>query len=232
MNKQDLALLKDCLASLGAPADDGKLSLFADFYKLVTEANERFNLTAICDERDFVIKHFIDSVQALPFIKRGARLCDIGAGAGFPSMPLAISREDISVTAIDSTLKKMSFLGDCAKSLGVLNLVARAVRAEEATDLYCSFDVVTARAVAPLSVLLELAAPLLKIGGVFIAYKADDSELAKSKSAQQILNIYNTGIKKFSLPNGDPRALILFEKTSDTPKKYPRRYSAIKKFPL
>ncbi len=232
MDEKNLDLLLTSLKNLGVSLTDKQLCSLVKFYELTMEANERFNLTAITDERDFIIKHIADSLAAAPLIPVGARLIDIGAGAGFPSVPLAIARADIRVTALDSTLKKTTFIADSAMKLGLENISAVAGRAEEQTSLFNSFDVATARAVAKLNVLLELAAPLIKVGGLFIAYKADDSELSISQNAQKALNMALREVKEFVLPNGDPRALLVFEKTAETQKKYPRRYSLIKKSPL
>ncbi len=231
MTDDNLKLIARYLEEQGIALDEGRLQKLSDFQLLVDEANKRFNLTAITDERDFAIKHFADSLLAAPLLKKG-QLCDIGAGAGFPSVPLAIAREDIAVTALDSTAKKINFIKEAAEKLGLANLNAIAGRAEEARDLFCKFENVTARAVASLPVLLELAAPLLKKGGVFFAYKTDESELQTSKNAQRALGMRHIMTKKFVLPDNSERAILVFEKIADTPPMYPRRYGVIKNKPL
>lgn len=202
------------------------------FYEEVSRANRSFNLTAISDEREFFVKHIVDSLAAAPLITQNATVCDIGSGAGFPAMPLAVARPDICVTAIDATLKKATFIGSAAETLAVKNIRATAGRAEERTDLFGAFDCVTARAVSQLRILLELAAPLLKTGGTFFAYKTSESELEESKNALKVLNMRHAYTKKFLLPNGDPRVILAFEKVGKTPEKYPRRYGVIKNKPL
>lgn len=231
MNEQNLRLLSDELARLGVPANEAQLSSLAKYCELVSDANSRFNLTAITDERDFVVKHILDSASAAPLIMSGARLVDIGAGAGFPSVPLAILREDISVCALDSTSKKMTFVAESAATLGVGNLTAVAGRAEEQASLFGTFDAATARAVSSLNVLLELAAPLLKVGGIFIAYKTDDSELEPAARALKTLNMRLKSKQTLDIC-GNRRELLVFEKLAPTPKGYPRRYGAIKRSPL
>lgn len=209
-----------------------KVDLLLQYMQETLAANNLFNLTSIIDPREFAIKHILDSLSAANLIPQGAKLCDVGSGAGFPAAPLAIARDDISVVAIDSTAKKTAFINSLAAKLGVLNLRAVCGRAEELTSLFNTFDAATARAVAPLNILLELCTPLLKQGGVFVAYKADDSEVSLATSAAKTLNMQLLSADKFTLANGDNRCLITYKKTAPTPKQYPRAYGAIKKRPL
>ena len=116
--------------------------------------------------------------------------------------------------------------------MGVSNLSTVSARAEDKRDLFGKFDVVTARAVSSLQILLELAMPFLKVGGRFIAYKTDESELDTSQNARKILNAKHVETKSLTLANGEKRALLVFEKTAPTPKQYPRQYGTIKKKPL
>ena len=171
--------------------------------------------------------HYIEK-----YLKAGDKILDIGAGAGFPSMPIAIVKEDVSVTALDSTAKKMTFLSSAAKTLNVKNLKTISARAEDEKELFGTFDYVTARAVSSLRILLELAMPFLKVGGKFIAYKTDESELETSQNAEKTLNAKHIETKSLTLANGEKRALLVFEKTAPTPKQYPRQYGVIKKKPL
>lgn len=232
MEQKNIALLKRGIEEVGATATDDAISKLAHFYDLVTEANSRFNLTAIVDEEDFVVKHFVDSASSSPLIGKGARLLDVGSGAGFPAIPLAILRDDISVVALDATEKKARFIAECGHALYLNNLSAKVGRAEEQKDMFSTFDVVTARAVAPLNILMELCSPFLKVGGTFVAYKADDGEVKLAQNASQVLKMTLFDVKKFTLPNGDGRALIVYKKEGATPSKYPRRFGAIKKSPL
>jgi len=198
----------------------------------VLSANEKFNLTAIKDNREFIVKHLVDSLLGASEIPFGARLCDIGSGAGFPCVPIAALRKDINAVALDSTAKKMNFVSQAAKSIGLTNVTAIAGRAEEQKTLFASFDAVTARAVSSLPILLELAIPLLKVGGVFIAYKTDGDELEISKRALFELGAKCTKIKSAQLYGGDRRTVLVIEKLKATNSKYPRLYGAIKKNPL
>ncbi|MEG2274405.1 MAG: 16S rRNA (guanine(527)-N(7))-methyltransferase RsmG, partial [Clostridia bacterium] len=159
-------------------------------------------------------------------------LCDIGAGAGFPSVPLAIVRQDLQVTALDSTAKKMTFVSDAVSKLHISNLQTLVGRAEEQFELFETFDVVTARAVSSLPILLELCLPLVKVGGIFIAYKTDLSELDTAKSALTALHATLFDKLQLTLPNGDNRAILVFKKLKSTPEPYPRSFGAIKKKPL
>ncbi len=227
----NLQLISDSLSSLGLPVSGDVLSKFSVFFDMVVESNKKFNLTSIVDEVGFVEKHLIDSAVGAKFLTCG-KLLDIGAGGGFPSIPIALLCPDIAVHALDSTAKKMTFVAESADSLGLDNLKTIIGRVEDQTALFHSFDFVSARAVASLSILLELALPMLKIGGRFIAYKADDSELELAKNAMTKLNASLVEKFSFTLPSGDKRCLLVFEKTGKTDKIYPRQYSQIKKNPL
>lgn len=228
----DIQHLKRGASSIGIILSEEELVKFSEFFDMVTECNKAFNLTAITEEKDFIDKHIIDSLSGINEIPVNASLCDIGAGAGFPSVPIAITRPDVHVTALDSTAKKMGFVQNCAKKLSLRNLQTVAGRAEEQTKLFETFDVVTARAVSALPILLELSMPMLKVGGKFIAYKTDETELASAANALKTLHALHTSTKSLTLPNGDKRAILVFEKTASTPKQYPRQYGTIKKKPL
>ena len=201
------------------------------FEEKVIETNAKFNLTNITTEPDFTIKHIIDSLVGIPHIPEGAKLLDIGTGAGFPSMPIAISRPDLKIEAIDSTEKKIGFVNQSAKELGVSNIKAISIRAEEMPKDN-KYDCVVARAVAALPILLELAMPIINVGGLFIAYKATEDELKDSANALKVLNSKVEKTVSLTLPNGDNRCLIIIKKLGETPSKYPRNYSQIKKKPL
>ena len=220
----NLSLLKTGFSSLGIDLADECIDLLDAFSDMVAEQNKSFNLTALTEPDAFTEKHIVDSLAALPFIPHGSSVCDVGAGAGFPSVPIAIARPDTTVTALDSTAKT-------AKRLGVSNLRTLSGRAEECTHEREIFDVVTARAVAPLAILSELALPLVKKGGVFIAYKTNSEEMLSERS----LSLLGARLKErrvYSLPSGDRRVLLVFEKVSQTDADLPRKYGLIKKHPL
>lgn len=228
----DFEFLKQCASEVGVELTLEQTKRLAAYFDMVVEKNKAFNLTAITEEKDFAIKHIADSLAGISEIPQNSALLDIGAGAGFPSMPIAITREDVKVTALDSTAKKMNFISECARELKLANVKTVAGRAEEQKNLFATFDVVTARAVSSLNILLELAMPMLKTGGRFIAYKTDESELDGAKCALATLGAKHLSTKSLSLPNGDSRAILVFEKVAPTPKQYPRLYGAIKKKPL
>ena len=204
------------------------------FMKLVLEKNKVMNLTAITAEEEFEIKHTIDSLCALELIEQNSSLADIGAGGGFPSVPLAIALPSVKITALDSTAKKINFIDEAAKNLNLKNLTAVTARAEEAGRgaLKEKFDFATARAVAALPILVEIAAPMLKTGGKMLLYKSSDKELKNSEQALKKINCALSEIKNYTLPNGDERVIIVIEKIAATPTAYPRQYNAIKKSPL
>ena len=212
--------------------DEDSVDTLEAYYDAVIEANKEFNLTAITSKDEFVVKHLVDSLAGVPFIEEGAKLIDVGSGGGFSSFPIAATRKDVEVTALDSTAKKMNFVGGTARFLGVKNLKTVSGRAEEMKDLFGKFDVVTARAVSALPILLEICSPLIKVGGKMIAYKTDESEIEMSENAFKTLNMVLRNTFSFNLPNGDRRSILVIEKTAPTQKQYPRQYGQIKKRPL
>ena len=224
--------LKSVLNGIDVFPTDEQLGKLSDYFDMVVDKNKQFNLTAITEEDDFVVKHYEDSLFGASEIPNGAKVLDLGCGGGFPCVPLAIMRDDLTITGLDATTKKTVFVGDSALLLGIYNLTTIAGRAEEQKELLCAFDAVTARAVSSLPILLELAAPLLKIGGTFVAYKTDESELDSAKNALRMLNMRFVRSKVGTLSNGERRAILVFEKTGATPPQYPRQYGIIKKKPL
>ena len=204
------------------------------------EENEKYNLTAITDPNKIIVSHYADCALLADRLPKNARIADIGCGAGFPSLPIAILREDVTVVAIDSTQKRVSYVGDSAKLLGLTNLRAVAMRAEDggqSPEYREKFDVVTARAVAELRILAELCLPYAKVGGVFMAMKGKNAraELDLAKRALAILGARNTKYTELTLLGDDEplaRPLIIAEKREKCPKDYPRPYAKISKKPL
>lgn len=229
---QNIKYLKTEVEKLNLSISKAQLDKLSGYFDEVIENNKLFNLTAITEENDFIDKHYIDSMIGISEIPSGASILDIGAGGGFPSVPIAIMRTDVKVTSIDSTAKKMVFVKNASEKLGINNIDTISGRAEEMPLLKNKFDVVTARAVASLPILLELSVPLLKVGGLFIAYKTDISELDSSLNAIKVLNVEYVKSKEASLPNGDKRTILVFRKKGPTDNKYPRQYGTIKKKPL
>ena len=211
---------------------------FEDYYKKLVEVNEVMNLTSITEHEEVYNKHFLDSLSLALYLdlSKEQTLLDVGSGAGFPSIPLAIVSNNIKVTIIDALNKRINFLNDLSKELKLDNVLSLHIRAEEyAKEKRNSFDVVTARAVARLNVLTELCLPLVKVGGVFLAMKASDSEeeLNEAKNAITILGGKLEKIINFELPDGaGSRTLIVIKKVSNTKEKYPRAFARIKERPL
>ncbi len=211
--------------------------------KALSEANKVHNLTAIKDTKGVIVKHFIDSIMLENHIAPSASIIDVGCGAGFPSLPLAISREDLDITAIDSTAKKVDYVNRTAKLLYLQNLRAASCRAEELAfedEFREAFDIATARAVAALPVLAELCLPFVKVGGYFIAMKAQnaDAELEAAVSAIEKCGgaieekIDRELYSHLSCEEYEKRSLIIIKKVKNTPQIYPRIYSKIIKKPL
>lgn len=217
--------------SFGFSLSSKTADILDDFATYVVEQNKLFNLTAITNGKEFTEKHLIDSLSAVRFIPENSTVCDVGAGAGFPSFPIAAVRRDLKVTAMDSTSKKTSFISRAATIFGISNLSVLTARAEECVHERESFGVVTARAVAPLGILSELALPLVKKGGLFIAYKTASDETISS-SASELLGGVLAEKFVYSLPSGDKRCLYVFRKTKHTDADYPRQFGKIKKSPL
>ena len=215
--------------------------MLAQFTCILLEENEKYNLTAIKDPEKIAILHIADSLTAAKYIPEGSCVCDVGAGGGFPSLPLAVCRPDLRVTALDATAKKTKFLRNAAEKLGISNLTAVNGRAEEifasGEPARESFDVVIARAVAPAGILSELCAPALKRGGLFIMMKGDRAEEELSGSEKGLGKLGLSLKEKISLQlrSDDEiigRKIIIFEKYSNTDKNFPRRYAQIKSKPL
>lgn len=207
------------------------------------EVNAHMNLTAIRDEDGILVKHIADSLKIAKYIPENANILDVGCGGGFPSLPLAIARPDVFVTSLDSTEKKVNYVGETARLLGLANLTTLCGRAEELghdPTLREHFDAVTARAVASLPVLCELCLPFVKQKGVFVAMKSGnvEEELAESAGGIKKLGASPFEIHAFSLvshENGvepEGRTILIAKKQAPTPTAYPRAYAKIKKAPI
>lgn len=211
---------------------------FEEYYKFLVEYNEHVNLTAITDYDGVYYKHFYDSLTlslALD-VTKPINLVDVGAGAGFPSIPNAIVFNNLNVTIIDALNKRINFLNELIAKLKLNNAKALHARAEE----YAAFhreeaDVVTARAVARLNILAELCIPLVKVGGLFVAMKSVESEqeFLEAKGAIKALGAVYLKTISVELPNQmGHREILVFKKVNKTPSKYPRQFSQIKNKPL
>lgn len=228
---------------LTSPEVVRRLYLIAD--SLIDDA-KKFNLTSIVEPSEVIRKHLIDSLIPLALIVDTCgmpkQLADIGTGAGFPLLPMAAGLAAISPDArlvgIDSTAKKISHIQSAAKYVGLKNVTAIAGRAEEFgkagnREYRQKFDVVTARAVASLPVLMELCAPLVAKGGVFAALKSHaEEEMIAGNAAAKLLGMTKEEKIDYEIPGGDTRCVIFYRKITDTPEKFPRRYAEISKQPL
>lgn len=212
-----------------------QISKFEKYLELLLEWNEKFNLTAITDKEEIEEKHFIDSLELIKFVDlKNKTLIDIGSGAGFPGIPLAIAEPTLKVTLLEATGKRVTFLKEVVKNLGLQNVEVLQGRAEELATRE-KYDIVTARAVKELNILLEISFYLVKVGGSFIAYKSSlvDEEISNAKHAFKCLQI--DGYKKYDyfLPKSkNPRVFLEILKKNKTLKKYPRHYGEISKQPL
>ncbi|KPJ67115.1 hypothetical protein AMJ44_07420 [candidate division WOR-1 bacterium DG_54_3] len=211
---------------------------FFDIYlKELLRWNKKFNLTSITDPEEIRLKHFEDSLSILQTIKlTNQSVIDIGTGAGFPGIPLRIVCPEIKLTLLEATRKKVEFLKHLISILDLKDVEIIWGRAEEiAKEKREAFDLAISRAVAKLKVLCEYCLPLVKIGGIFVAYKEEkiEKEIEESKKAIEILGGRLKETKKFKVPDSDMvRSLVIIQKVAPTPAKYPRRAGMAKKKPL
>jgi 16S rRNA (guanine527-N7)-methyltransferase len=229
---------KSLLNELSLLITDEALQKFEDYYQLLIEWNQKFNLTAITDHDEVYIKHFYDSLLMAKVVDltKINTLCDIGSGAGFPSLPLKIIFPHLKITIIEPTQKRTIFLNEVVNKLGLTDVTILNERAEDKANEYREhFDIVTARAVARMNVLLELTFSYVKQDGVFIAYKGKnfEEEMIEADYAIKLLGGKTEDIYIFDLPlDLGGRSLISIKKIKKTPKDYPRSYAKIKNKPL
>ena len=202
----------------------------------LVRVNSYMNLTAITDTEGITYRHIVDCLHVCSYIETGASVADVGCGGGFPTLPIAIARPDLAITAIDSTAKKLDFVKSVAKDMG-LNVTTLSVRAEELGNdpLYREkFDVCVSRAVARLSLLNELCLPLVRVGGTFLPMKGQDhaAELLEAKGGIRKLGGELVRDDAFDMENAGTRSIMVIKKVQNTPKSYPRAFAKIKKSPL
>lgn len=232
---------KQALHDKGIDITEKQMQQFDDYLRLLQEWNEKINLTAITEKEEAYLKHFYDSITAglyVDFNKGVQSLCDVGAGAGFPSIPLKIIFPQLEVTIVDSLNKRIQFLTTLAETLALEGVHFYHDRAEtfgQNKQFRESFDFVTARAVARMSVLAELCLPLVKKGGIFIALKASNSDQEMQES-QKAITTLGGKIREdyiFELPKeAGERHILLIDKKKETPKKFPRKPGTPNKSPL
>ena len=230
MNKETL---KKELEKLNIKLKETTLNMLDDYYKILVEENTKYNLTRITKEEDVYLKHFYDSLTITKIINiKNQSICDLGSGAGFPGLVLGISFSSAKITLIESNGKKCNFLRLVKERLNLNNVEIINARVEEyAKENREVYDIVTARAVAPLKHLLEYGVPLVKEKGYFIAMKAKvENEEDNIENYLNKLNIVEESRIVFNLPyENSIRTLIKYQKEKTTDKKYPRKYSEILK---
>ena len=212
---------------------------FLTLTKFMLEENEKFNLTAIKDEKKIIINHYVDCVMLAKHLKKGS-VIDVGCGGGFPTLPMAIVNPDLKILGIDSTAKRVNYVNECIELLGLENARAVAIRAEDGArmaEYRESFDFATARAVAEMRILCELCLPYVKTGGKMVAMKGKNAEfeLRDAKKAISMLGGRNASVKEVRIigENEDfSHPLIEIAKIAKTPAVYPRPYAKISKNPL
>lgn len=225
---------------LNVSRETGETESFYALTRRMLEVNESMNLTAVRDVASVIYLHYVDSLKILDDLPENATLCDIGCGAGFPSLPLAIARKDLRILAVDSTDKKVRYVAETAELLGVSNrLSVLSARAEELGqgELRETFPFVTARAVSNLRMLSELCLPLVSVGGAFLSMKGANwrAELKDAENAIRTLGGTVEETREFEIVNGDvseKRCLLVIRKVARTAPKYPRPWGKIKSKPL
>jgi 16S rRNA (guanine527-N7)-methyltransferase len=236
----DLSILENGTKELGISIDDMQIEKFLIYYELLVEWNSFMNLTAITGFNDVCMKHFIDSISLCKCIDCNGELelIDIGTGAGFPGIPLKIVFPNLKITLLDSLGKRVKFLNEVIKKLGLSDITAIHGRAEDFAkpdELREKFDVCVSRAVANLSTLSEYCLPYVKSGGYFVAYKSEKIN-EEVKSADKAINILGGVIDEqveLTLPGSDLyRNLVRVKKIKSTPNKYPRKSGIPSKEPL
>ena len=213
---------------------------FFTLTKRMLEENEKYNLTAITEPSKIILNHYADCALVASLFPKGASIIDVGCGAGFPTLPLAIVRDDLSILAVDSTAKRVNYVEESARLLGLSGVKTKVIRAEDGAkdpEYRERFDFATARAVAELRVLSELCLPFVKVGGKMIAMKGKSAEfeLAGAKRAIAILGGKDARLENLTLTGGDEeltRPVIMIKKATKTPNAYPRAYAQISKKPL
>lgn len=230
MNPEEFAT---ALREHGVQLDDHQLAQYQLYYTKLVAVNEHMNLTAITERNAVYLKHFYDSLTlawAYPALQsEPLKMVDVGAGAGFPSLPLKIAFPQLKITIIDSLQKRVHFLEELVNELALTDVTIIHARAEEFgnknSNYRATFDLATARALARLNILGELTLPLVKVGGVLLAMKGSqvDDEVNEARRAIQILGGKLEEQVDVTLPNGDARAVMVIKKIQKTPRKYPRK---------
>ena len=231
--------LRDELNKWNIPIDDESIDAFETYFDLLISWNDKINLTAITDENGVLYKHFLDSLSLMKYTDlAGMKILDVGTGAGFPGIPLAIMNPDAEFVLLDSLNKRITYLNEVINSLGLTNVKCFHGRAEDFAykkDFRESFDIVVSRAVANLSTLSEYCIPFVKKGGKFISYKSEksDEEIKSALKAISILGGKKSEIFNYDLNYDDTvHRLVIVDKVKKTGRHYPRKAGTPSKSPL
>ena len=233
-----MAELREILNNYGIKINDKQLKQFDTYFDYLMEENNKYNLTAIKEKDEVLYKHFLDSILPYQTFAENSKVIDIGTGAGFPSIPLAILRNDLKFTLVDSVEKKTNFVFNLADKIGLSNIEVYHARCEDLAKepkFREQYDYVIARAVAPLTSLLEYCIPFIKVGGKFVAYKGTNynQELENCKKTIKLLKVHQVQILKYNIKEIETeRYCIIFEKEDITDKKYPRNQNKPRLKPL
>lgn len=237
--KEDFELnLKKLAKEINIDVNDIQVDMFYNYMNILLEWNEKINLTTITEQNDVILKHFIDSMTVLEYLKDSKSIIDVGTGAGFPGIPLAIMCSDKNITLMDSLNKRIKFLDDVKEKNNINNILTIHSRAEDLgrNNKYREkFDVAISRAVANLTTLVEYLLPFVKVGGKCICMKGQDieTEVRKSEIAIELLGGKIEKINEFCLPGTDmKRNIIVIRKIKETNNKYPRKAGIPSKEPL
>lgn len=238
MKEYNLEGFERGLFELGITLSEQQKTQFLQYYELLVEWNSFMNLTAITEFDQVITKHFLDSLSLVKVcdVAQAGRILDVGTGAGFPGMPLAILCPQTEFVLLDALRKRIDFLNEVITELGLTNVTAVHARAEDyARDNRGTFDLAVSRAVADLRVLSELALPMVKVGGAFLAMKAEDctEEVETAANARTVLGAPDAEVLHYTVPFDEvSRAIVRLQKTQETPEKYPRRFKKIQTSPL
>ncbi|WP_346940508.1 16S rRNA (guanine(527)-N(7))-methyltransferase RsmG [uncultured Clostridium sp.] len=233
-------MLKEACENEGLVFDATMYNNFIQYKALIKEWNEKINLTAIIEDEEIIKKHFIDSIKVFefPYVREAKKIIDIGTGGGFPGIPMKIVKPDSSIVLLDSLNKRINFLNEVIDKLELKDIKTIHGRAEDfaqKTEYREEFDLAVSRAVANLTVLLELCLPYVKVGGYFIALKgpAIEDEIKDSKVALKVLGGAIEEILEVNIAGSDLKHnLLVIKKVKDTPKKYPRKAGTVNKSPI
>ena len=230
--------LEESAKKAGVQIDEQQLDKFYNYKNLILDWNEKINLTAITDDFEFIIKHFVDSLTINKYIEKNKKIIDIGTGAGFPGIPLKIMNEDDDIVLFDSLNKRLKVLEDIIEKIELKNIETLHGRAEETfknKEHREKYDVAVSRAVAALNVLVELMLPAVKPGGICICMKGNnvEEELKEAKRAIKEMGGEILKIEKIILPELElERNIVIIKKIKQTPNKYPRKPGTPQKEPI